>query len=289
MFFPLICTFFTTQPLQELHNFEIKPKKTFAFNFKELVDYSELLYFFAWRDIKVKYKQTALGFLWAVLQPLLLMLIFTFFIGRAMQVSSDGMDYPVFAYSGLVLWLVFSSGVTNAANSMVTNAAIIKKIYFPRLIIPVSAVVVALFDFIMAFVIFIVILLIFATPINLSLLYWWPLALLVTVIATVGPGCLLAALNIKYRDFRYVVPFLIQALLFLTPVIYPVSSISQSWVRYVVALNPMYAAISFFRFPLSSLPPDWTLLAISLGSGILFFIIGLTYFRRTENYFADIA
>lgn len=275
--------------LQELHTFEIKPKKAFAFNFKELVDYSELLYFFAWRDIKVKYKQTVLGFLWAVLQPLLLMLIFTFFIGRAMQVSSDGMDYAVFAYSGLVLWLVFSSGVTNAANSMVTNAAIIKKIYFPRLIIPVSAVVVALFDFIMAFVIFIVILLIFATPINLSLIYWWPLALLLTIVGTIGPGCLLAALNIKYRDFRYVVPFLIQALLFLTPVIYPVSSISQVWLRYVVALNPMYAAISVFRLPLSTVAPDWTLLVISLSSGVLFFIIGLAYFRRTENYFADIA
>jgi len=199
------------------------------------------------------------------------------------------MDYPVFAYSGLVLWLVFSSGVTNAANSMVTNAAIIKKIYFPRLIIPVSAVLVALFDFVMAFVIFIVILLFFSAPIKLSLIYWWPLALLVTTIGTVGPGCLLAALNIKYRDFRYVVPFLMQALLFLTPVIYPVSSIDQLWLRYVVALNPMYAAISVFRLPLTNVPPDWTLISISLVSGVLVFVIGLAYFRRTENYFADIA
>lgn len=213
---------------------------------------------------------------------------FYFFIGRAMQVSSDGMDYAVFAYSGLVLWLVFSSGVTNAANSMVTNAAIIKKF--------ISAAYYSSFGscgglvrFYNGVCNFIVILLIFSTPLRLSLLYWWPLALSITVISTVGPGCLLAALNIKYRDFRYVVPFLIQALLFLTPVIYPVSSINQVWLRYVVALNPMYAAISIFRLPLSTAPPDWTLLGISLGSGILLFIIGLAYFRRTENYFADIA
>jgi lipopolysaccharide transport system permease protein len=276
--------------LQETHTFEIKPRKAFAFNFKELAAHSELLYFFAWRDIKIKYKQTVLGFLWAVLQPLLLMLIFTVFIGRALQVSSEGMEYPVFVYSGLVLWLVFASGVTTAANSMVSNAAIIKKIYFPRLIIPISAVLVALFDFVMAFAIFIVILFFFSTPVNLLvLLYSWPLAILLTIVATAGPGCLLAALNIKYRDFRYVVPFLIQILLFVTPVIYPVSAISQNWLRYVVALNPMYAAISVFRMPLAEAPPDWILLTISVASSIVLFLVGLAYFRRTENYFADIA
>ncbi len=276
--------------MQEPHTFEIKPRSAFAFNFKELAAHSELLYFFAWRDIKIKYKQTVLGFLWAVLQPLLLMLIFTVFIGRALQVSSEGMGYPVFVYSGLVLWLVFASGVTTAANSMVSNAAIIKKIYFPRLIIPIAAVLVALFDFVMAFAIFIVILFFYSTPINLVvLLYSWPLALLLTVVATAGPGCLLAALNIKYRDFRYVVPFLIQVLLFVTPVIYPLSSISQTWLQYLVALNPMYAAITFFRLPLADAPPDWILISISVGSGIVLFLIGLAYFRRTENYFADIA
>jgi lipopolysaccharide transport system permease protein len=276
--------------LQETHTFEIKPRKAFAFNFKELAAHSELLYFFAWRDIKIKYKQTVLGFLWAVLQPLLLMLIFTVFIGRALQVSSEGMEYPVFVYSGLVLWLVFASGVTTAANSMVSNAAIIKKIYFPRLIIPISAVLVALFDFVMAFAIFIVILFFFSTPVHLlMLLYSWPLAILLTIVATAGPGCLLAALNIKYRDFRYVVPFLIQILLFVTPVIYPVSAISQNWLKYVVALNPMYAAISVFRMPLAEAPPDWILLTISVVSGIVLFLVGLAYFRRTENYFADIA
>lgn len=276
--------------MQEPNTFEIKPRSAFAFNFKELVAHSELLYFFAWRDIKIKYKQTVLGFLWAVLQPLLLMLIFTVFIGRALQVSSEGMEYPVFVYSGLVLWLVFASGVTTAANSMVSNAAIIKKIYFPRLIIPIAAVLVALFDFVMAFAIFIVILFFYSTPVNLVvLLYSWPMALLLTVVATAGPGCLLAALNIKYRDFRYVVPFLIQVLLFVTPVIYPLSSISQTWLQYLVALNPMYAAVTFFRLPLADAPPDWILIAISVGSGIVIFLIGLAYFRRTENYFADIA
>jgi lipopolysaccharide transport system permease protein len=272
------------------HYFEIKPKATFSLNLKELIDYKELFYFFTWRDIKVKYKQTALGFLWAVLQPLLLMFIFTFFIGKSLQVPSDEMKYPVFVFSGLMLWLVFSSGLTNAGNSMISNAQIIKKIYFPRLVIPISSILVAVFDFLMSFVIFIALLIFYKQELDImEALVFWPVGLLLTSINTFGPGCLLAALNVKYRDFRYVIPFLVQALLFITPVIYPISILKYEWLKYIIAFNPMYAAITLFRLPLTSVVPDPTLLSISIISGLGFFIVGVVYFRRTEMYFADLA
>lgn len=270
--------------------FEIRPKLAFSFNLKELIEYKELFYFFTWRDIKVKYKQTLLGFLWAILQPLIMMIIFTFFIGKAMNVPSGGMQYPVFAFSGLILWAVFSSGITNAGNSMVSNAQIIKKIYFPRLVIPISAILVSVFDFLIAFFVFIVLTVFYEQAIDLSkALILWPSALIVTVIATFGPGCLLAALNVKYRDFRYVIPFLVQALLFLTPVIYPISILDNDWLKYALALNPMYAAISIFRTPMVGSGADVIMIGISLISGLLFFVAGLIYFRKTEMYFADLA
>lgn len=270
--------------------FEIKPKLAFSLDLKELIEYKELFYFFTWRDVKVKYKQTALGFLWAILQPLIMMVIFTLFIGKAMNAPSDEMDYSVFAFSGLILWTIFSSGITNAGNSMVTNAQIIKKIYFPRLVIPISAILVSVFDFLISFVVFIILILLYEQPIDvLRAFFLWPAALIVTVIATFGPGCLLAALNVKYRDFRYVIPFLVQALLFLTPVIYPISIVSNVWLKYVLALNPMYAAITIFRIPMMNSLPDISLVTISISSGIIFFISGLIYFRKTEFYFADLA
>ena len=182
------------------------------FDWQELWSYKELFYFFTWRDIKIKYKQTALGFLWAILQPLLMMLIFTFFFGRALNVPSQNLPYPVFVFSGLLLWNMFSSGLTNSANSMVNNSQIIKKIYFPRLIIPVSSILVALFDFLMAFILFVMLLFFYQQPVLLVAVVYWPIALIICLVATLGPGCLLAALNVKYRDFRYVIPFLVQVL-----------------------------------------------------------------------------
>jgi lipopolysaccharide transport system permease protein len=277
-------------PEKEDHYFEITPKNTFSLNLKELILYKELFYFFTWRDIKVKYKQTVLGFLWAVLQPLLMMLIFTFFIGRSLHIPSDEMEYSVFVFSGLILWLVFSSSITNAGNSMITNAQMIKKIYFPRLIIPISAILVGIFDFFMSFVVFIALLFYYHQQVNLlQAVYLWPVGLLLTLMAVFGPGCLLAALNVKYRDFRYVIPFMVQALLFVTPVIYPVSILKNDTLKYVFALNPMYAAITLFRMPLTAVVPDPVLIMVSIGSGIFFFLLGLIYFRKTEMYFADLA
>ncbi|MBA3970764.1 MAG: ABC transporter permease [Bacteroidetes bacterium] len=271
--------------------YEIKPKEKFSLGLAELWQYRELFYFFTWRDIKVKYKQTTLGFAWAILQPLLMMIIFTAVFGKTFKDPElIGVPYEVFAFSGLILWNIFSSGLTSAGNSMVSNANIIKKIYFPRLIIPVSAVLVSLFDFLMAFAVFIGLLIYYHIDINISrAIIFLPLSLLITTVATFGIGSLLAALNIKYRDFRYIIPFMVQALLFITPVIYPISIISNPVLKYVVAANPMYSAIALFRSALFDKPLQLDLILISITSAVLSFVIGIYYFRRTEAYFADLA
>ncbi len=275
---------------QREYFFELKPKNTFSLNLEELIEYRELFYFFTWRDIKVKYKQTLLGFLWAVLQPLLLTLLFTVLLGRTLAIPSEGIDYPVFVFSGLMLWLIFSSGLTHAGQSMIAQAAVIRKIYFPRLIIPLSSILVSVFDFLMSLVVFIPLLIYFRPEVSfLRALWCWPVGVLLTVLATLGPGCLLAALNVKFRDFRYVIPFLVQVLLFATPVIYPISMISQRWIQEVMALNPMYAAVVVFRLPFTSTEPDSLLLTISLVSNVIFLIAGVAYFRKMESFFADLA
>ncbi len=269
---------------------KITPPSKLSLGLNELWSYRELFYFFTWRDIKVKYKQTFLGFAWAILQPFVMMVIFSIFFGKALNVPSDGIPYPLFAFSGLMLWNVFSTGLSGAANSMVTNANIIKKIYFPRLVIPMSAILVAVFDFIMAFIVYLGLVLYYDYSFSWAALYLIPLALTLTVLSTFGPGTLIAAINVKYRDFRYIVPFMIQVLLFLTPVIYPVSMLANyPWLQKLLALNPMYAPISIIRYGLVQKPLDMTLVSVSIVSGICLFIIGIFYFRRTEAYFADLA
>jgi lipopolysaccharide transport system permease protein len=268
----------------------IEPSRTLSLNVRELWQYRELFYFFTWRDIKVKYKQTLLGVLWVVLQPVMTVLIFSLFFGRALKVPSEGIDYPVFVFSGLLLWTVFSSGISNAGNSMVTNAQIIKKIYFPRLIIPVAAILVSLFDFLVSFFVFLVVLIAFGTKVNvLQALVYWPTAILLMVLGTLGLSCWLAALNVKYRDFRYIIPFFIQALLFLTPVIYPISIINNSWINLLLSLNPMYGPITMFRMPIMAGSPDFMLIQFSIASSALLALTGIFYFRKTEAFFADLA
>lgn len=271
------------------HEFVIDAEHPGFFSGKEFWHYRELFYFFTWRDITIKYKQTVLGFLWAVIQPLLMMIIFTLFFGRALSIPSQNLPYPVFVFSGLLIWNLFSTGLVSASNSMVNNAAIIKKIYFPRLIIPVSSVMVAVFDFFMAMVLFIPLLIYYKVPVSAHALWCWPAALTVAIIATLGPGSLLAALNVKYRDFRYVIPFLVQVLFFLTPVIYPVTFLNYPVLKFVLAASPMYAAVELFRYPLvqESFQTGYTV--ISLLSGVIFLGLGLVYFRRTEFFFADLA
>ena len=217
------------------------------------------------------------------------MIIFTLFFGKALNIPSQNLPYPVYVFSGLLIWNVFSSGLMNASNSMVSNAAIIKKIYFPRFIIPVSSILVSLFDFFMAFLLFVPLLIYYRQPVSLSLLVWWPVALLLTMIATLGLGSWLAALNVKYRDFRYVIPFLVQVLFFLTPVIYPISLLKFPVLQYILVCSPMYAAVELFRFPITGITPDYYFMGISLFSGFVLLVVGTFYFKKTEDFFADFA
>jgi lipopolysaccharide transport system permease protein len=274
--------------------YEIRPKRKFDFGLRELWNYKELFYFFTWRDIKVKYKQTFLGFLWAILQPFVTMVVFTFFFGKLLLAPSSDLPYPVFVLSGLLLWNIFSSGVVNAGNSMVNNSNIIKKIYFPRLIIPFSSILVSVFDFLMALLIFFVVLFYFTLHSGLQihwigLIIFLPISVLLACLASFGLGTLLAALNIKYRDFRYLIPFMIQTLLFVTPVIYPINIVGSGLVMKILALNPLYAAIELLRCGMTGTNPDMLLFMISLLSSCLLLFIGIYFFRKTEYYFADLA
>ncbi len=268
----------------------IEPKNKFSLGFKELAAYKELFYFFTWRDIKVRYKQATLGFLWAVIQPLSMMLLFTLVFSKGLKVQSDGVPYPIFAYSGLLVWNIFSSGLQNSANSMVNNAPIIKKIYFPRLIIPISSILVAVFDFIMSLMIFVVLIFIYGQQSHfLSMLFYLPLAIILTIVTTFGLGTFLASLNVKYRDFQYTVPFLIQFLLFINPVVYSTSIFKQVWVQRLIAINPMSSAIALSRKAFTNIPIQPDLLCISLISALFLLVLGIYTFRKTEAYFADLA
>lgn len=273
-------------------HYEIKPVGKFTLGLKELWEFRELFYFFTWRDIKVKYKQTVFGVLWAVLQPFMLMIVFTLFFGQALGIPSDNnIPYPIFVYSGLLLWNIFSSGLSSASNSMVSNAGIIKKIYFPRLIIPMSSILVSLFDFLMAFIIYIGILIYYRHPVDLSLLINLPISILITIMSTFGLGTMLAAMNVKYRDFRYVIPFFIQILFFLTPVIYPVSILNKFpiIIQKILILNPMGGAIELIRSSVSHSALNMQLVVTSVLVSFVLFFAGLFYFRKTEYYFADLA
>jgi lipopolysaccharide transport system permease protein len=259
-------------------------------DWNELWQYRELFYFFTWRDLKVKYKQAALGIIWVILQPLFTVFVFSFFFGRSLNIPSTGMPYPIFVFSGLLLWTVFSTTINNAGNSMLTNASIIKKIYFPRIIIPVSSLLASLVDFLIAFAVFLLALLYYEVSVNFFLmLVYWPVAIILLLMGTLGLSCWLAALNVKYRDFRYVIPFGLQIALFLSPVIYPIGIVESSWTNYALAVNPMYAVIMLFRVPLTGFFPGNIELAISILSAFFLCGLGIYYFKKTEAYFADIA
>lgn len=271
--------------------YEIRPAGRISFNFKEIWEYKELFYFFTWRDIKVKYKQTILGFAWAVLQPTMMMLVFTFLFGNAIGAQAKiTLPYPVFVYTGLMLWGIFSGGLQAAGNSMVTNSNIIKKIYFPRLIIPMSSILVSVFDFLMTLLPFIALLIYYQIEVNwLRLFVFLPLSLIIILLTTFGVGTFLSALNVKYRDFRYVLPFIIQFLMFATPVIYPTTIVSNEKIKFILNMNPLSSSISLFRSIFDSTPIDYQAIGIGMLSSSVFLLIGMLYFRKTESYFADLA
>ena len=266
----------------------IKPKKTFSWvDIREMWQYRELLYFFTWRDLKVRYKQTFIGAAWAILQPFITMVVFTVFFGKLANMPSDGVPYPIFVYVGLLFWQFFSSALSETSNVLVSNQSIITKVYFPRLILPFSAVLTKFVDFAIASVILIGLMVYYGYTPHIGGFFLIPLLLLITFMAAVGAGLFLAAVNVKYRDVRYALPFFIQILLFLTPVIYP-ASIAGKW-SWILALNPMTGVIQSARAALlGTTPINWLLLGISFSACLVILIIGTIYFKKVERYFADI-
>lgn len=265
----------------------IEPGKSWvALNLRDLWAYRELLYFLTWRDVKVRYKQTLLGAAWAILQPLLTMVIFALLFGRLAGIKSDGIPYPIFAYSGLLIWTFFANAVTNSGNSMVGSANLITKIYFPRMIIPGAAVGAGLVDLALAFLVQIALMIYYRITPTSALLMVPVLVLLATLLA-VGVGMWLSALNVKYRDIRHATPFLIQLWMFASPVIYPASILPEKW-RWMLALNPLTGIIENFRVALFGGRFDWTLLALSAAVTLLILVWSAYSFKRVEKTFADI-
>lgn len=266
----------------------IRPKKLFHLSdLKELWNYRELLYFFSWRDLKVRYKQTAIGIFWAVLQPFVTMVVFTVFFGKLIGVQSDGVPYPIFVYVGLLFWQFFSTALADTSNALIANQSIITKVYFPRLILPVSTVITKLVDFAIASLILVGMMFYYGYTPHLSGLLLLPLLLLIATMAATGGGLFLSAINIKYRDVRYALPFFIQILLFLTPVIYP-ASIAGSYSKWL-AINPIMGVIQNARAALlGTAPINWTLIGTSTIGSLALLLIGIYTFKKIERFFADI-
>lgn len=253
---------------------------------REVWEYRELLYFLIWRDVKVRYKQTALGAAWALLQPLMTMLVFSLFFGRLAKIPSDGIPYPIFSLAGLVPWTFFSSGLTQAANCLVTNSSMVKKIYFPRLTVPIATVMSGVVDFALTLLLLAGMMVYHHVHVELHVLML-PLFLLLAFITSLGVGLWLAALNVEYRDVRYVVPFLVQFWMYATPIVYPSSLLPEPW-KSLYGLNPMAGVVEGFRWSLLGVdtapgPMIW----VSAAAALLILVSGAFYFRRMEKSFAD--
>ena len=257
-----------------------------AISFSELWSFRELLYFLTWRDIKVRYKQTELGIAWAILQPLLAMLVFTLFFGRLAGVPSDNLPYPVFAYAGLLAWTFFANAITTSGNSLINSTHLITKVYFPRMIIPSAAIAAGLVDFAIAFGIMLVLMAYYRVALTWNILMFPLIVMLITLLA-LGMGMWLSALNVKYRDVRFALPFLVQLWMFVSPVIYPTSFLPATF-RWLLSLNPMTGLIEGYRSSLLGLPFNWTSLAVSAGMTLILLIYSSYAFRRMERSFADI-
>ena len=266
----------------------IRPKRLFHLSdLRELWNYRELFYFFSWRDLKVRYKQTAIGVVWAILQPFIVMVVFSLFFGKLAGIPSDGVPYPIFVYVGLLFWQFFSDALGETSNALVANKAIITKVYFPRLILPTSSVITKFIDFAIASVILAGLMIYYGYTPQLIGFLILPLLLALTFMSAVGLGLFLSAINVKHRDVRYALPFFIQMLLFVTPVIYP-ASIAGKY-SYLLAINPMMGIIQTARAALlGTTPINWMLILASFVAGLVLLAIGLVYFKKVERYFADI-
>jgi lipopolysaccharide transport system permease protein len=253
----------------------------------ELWQYRELLYFLVWRDIKVRYKQTTLGAAWAIIQPVFTMIVFSLFFGKLGKMPSDGIPYPIFSFTALVPWTFFSTGLSQASNSLVGSSSLITKVYFPRLIIPVATVLAGVVDFALAFLILLGMMFYYGIHPGINIV-WLPLFLLLSFVTALGVGLWLSALNVQYRDVRYIVPFITQLWLFGTPIAYPSSLLPQPW-RTLYGLNPMAGVVEGFRWALlhTSYAPSPIIAASSLAA-LIILVGGAFYFRRTEKNFADL-
>jgi len=261
------------------------PDGSISLGLRELWEYRELLYFFIWRDIKVRYKQTVLGALWAIIQPFFTMVVFSLFFGKLAGIASDGIPYPIFTYTALLPWIFFANGVSQASKNLVGNANLITKIYFPRLIIPFSSIITGLLDFIIAFTVLLGMMFFYGIRPTVATI-WLPLFLLLAFVTSLGVSLWLSAMNVRYRDVGYIVPFLIQIWLFSTPVAYPSSLLSEPW-RTLYAINPMVGVVEGFRWALLDSNPPGLMLGVSTIVSILLLISGLYYFKRMERTFAD--
>jgi len=266
----------------------IAPSKGWvSLKLRELWEYRELLYFLVWRDIKVRYKQTALGATWAIIQPFFTMVVFSLFFGHLGKIPSDGIPYPIFSFAALVPWTFFANGLGQASNSLVGSSNLITKVYFPRLTIPLASVLSGVVDFALAFVVLLAMMVYYGLMPTLNVL-WLPLFVLLALVTSLGVGLWLSALNVEYRDVRYVVPFITQFWLLATPIAYPSSLLHEPW-RTIYGLNPMVGVVEGFRWALlgTNTAPG-PIIAVSASAAILLLVTGAFYFRRMEKTFADI-
>jgi lipopolysaccharide transport system permease protein len=266
----------------------VEARKSLHVNLRDLWAYRELLYFLTWRDVKVRYKQTSLGIAWAILQPFLTMLIFTLFFGKlaGIEKQTGGIPYPIFAYAGLLPWTFFSNALTNSGNSLVGSSNLITKVYFPRMIIPGAAVGAGLVDFGVAFLILAALMIYYGVALTWSILLL-PALVVLTALLALGMGMWLSALNVKYRDVRFALPFLIQLWMFVSPIIYPTNFLPERY-RWLLLLNPLTGIIEGFRSALFGKPVNWMALGISAAITLVVLVYSAYSFRRMEKTFADI-
>ena len=258
-----------------------------AINMRELVEYRELLYFFIWRDVKVRYKQTVLGAAWAILQPLITMIVFSIFFGRLAGMGSDGVPYPLFSYAALVPWSFFATGLSQSSNSLLSGANLLRKVYFPRLVLPIASVLAGTIDLAVAFAVLVALMFWYGFAISSAVLVI-PALLVLAIITSLGAGLWLSALNVQFRDVRYVIPFLVQIWLLATPIAYSSSLVPDRW-RPLYGLNPMVGVVEGFRWALlgTNTPPGFMILASSMAA-VVMLMTGVFVFRRMERTFADV-
>jgi lipopolysaccharide transport system permease protein len=267
----------------------IEPSKGWvSLKLRELWEYRELLYFLVWRDVKVRYKQTVLGAAWAIIQPFFTMVVFSVFFGRLAKIPSDGIPYPIFSYAALVPWSFFAHGLTQASNSLVGGANLLRKVYFPRLAMPIATVLAGVVDFVLAFIVLIGMMLVYGILPTVNVL-WLPFFLLLALITSLGTGLWLSAMNVQFRDVRYTVPFLAQFWMFATPIAYPSSLIEDPLLRTLYGINPMTGVVEGFRWALlgTDTAPGPIIIVSSLAA-LALLVSGAFYFRRMEKTFADV-